>query len=300
MGNPESKDCKNQNGLSGMYLLKAEESDDRFGKISHYKHQQTGKLYWVKETELVDEARKELQGYMNKYKEDPDYQKVFNTIFMNIYLGDRTNRCYSDQVWLLTIVLEYFEKSLLLEIKQRWNQKHRKSFPESEIWGVCEAIQDMERHYQALSKKGVHGDVRLSNIFVVDDGSIKFLDVHMVNWRVSSFMRASLYDTKLPLAPEKLAELQKDESVEEVSSENEVWSIGIVLLCLATLQEDMGFYNWKSKTVDFNKIQKALEEVSLKYSTKLSDFIASCLKKDPADRKKMSELLNDTFSSQIF
>ena len=110
---------------------------------------------------------------------------------------------------------------------------------------MIEAIQEMENHFKAINR--MHGDVRLGNIFVSEDGSIKFTDVYLINWRVNGLMKALLSTARPPLAPEIMTKLKEDHPNDESTPENEIWSIGIVVLCMASLKKESFFYEWRSK-----------------------------------------------------
>lgn len=163
-------------------------------------------------------------------------------------------------------------------------------FAEEEIWMMVEAIQEMEQHFRSHDR--IHGDIRLNTIFISEDGSIKFLDTFLVNWRVNGFMKAVLNGAKPPLAPEMLKMLKEDAPNDESTPENEIWTIGLVLLCMASLKKESHFYDWRLRQVNFQNIEACLEDVRKRYQTKLHGLLSRCLQAKPSDRMNYKEFFH--------
>ena len=265
--------------------------DSRFGQVTIAKSIMNGQLVWIKESSLVLEAKYELESYMQSIKKDKEYYRIFSTL--NFFLSNIQNTLgyCTHEIWKSTVISQYFDKTLELEIDQRYLLAPKQLFPEDEIWLMFEALQEMELHYKAANR--VNSDLRLSNIFIAEDGSIKFLDVFLVNWKLNSTMKCLLYGARVPLSPEKLAHLNKDKPDEEWSTSDEVWSLGMVLLCMATLKKDhIDFYNWTTKTVKRREIDLALEEVRMRYSHRLYHVINKCLLDNPFERMNINEFVS--------
>lgn len=236
----------------------------------------------MKDTGLIAEAKLEMDSYLPRIKNDKEYYRVFSTLNFTVINKQNTFGYCTQDITHLIVIFQYFEKTLELEIDQRAQPEMYQPFPEEEIWMMVEAIQEMETHFKNMDK--MHGDMRLSNIFVSEDGSIKFLDSYLINWRVNGFMKAFLSGAKVPLAPEKLAKLIEEAPNDEATPENEVWSIGLILLCMSTLKREAHFYNWKQRSVNQQNISASLEDVRKKYSVKLHGLILRCLRDDPSTR----------------
>lgn len=269
--------------------------DSRFGTITIAKSMENGQLVWIKEAGLVLEAKIELEQYMDTIKGDKEYFRIFSTLDFAMINAQSTLGYCAHELWKCTAMLQYYEKSLELEIDQRFLLHPKQYFPEDEIWLMFDAIQEMEIHYRSMNR--FHSDLRLGNIFIAEDGSIKFLDVFLINWRLNSFMKHIIDGSKAPLSPEKMAHIHIDKPNEEWISDDEVWSIGIILLCMATLKKDSSdFYNWKGYTIIRKAIDQALDETRLRYSPRLHNLLVRCLSQ-PKDRFSMGELINMVGSS---
>ena len=301
--NPKGKTSNNRSSIvSDIVHLSVDERDNRMGQVTKCMNKSSKQLMWMKESAIPTELKLEIEDYVTRCKNNSDYMKLFNTSSLNLIKEDSKIGYCTHEQYILLIVMDYYEKTLEEEIAQRAaiQSSKQKMFKEDEIWMMFEAIQEIELFYQRINISFLHSDVRMSNIFIVEDGSIKFLDIRLVTWRQTGFMKATLFGTFIPLSPELMKELKEEVPNENVSPSNEVWTIGIVMLCMATLKPDTEFYDWKQKKLLTNRIESALEFVRSKYSSKLVDFIGSCLKENPKQRKQMKELLLVSFPSQIF
>lgn len=292
MGLPNSKD--NNDTIAEEYQIierkTGPSTDSRFGDVLIAKSNKTGQLVYIKESDMHNEEKEDLERYTsNLVPSLKDYYRIFITQDYKI-ANTQTQFGYCTQAtWKISIIMAYFEKTLELEIEQRALPDMRQKFPEDEIWMMIEAIIEMEQHYKKFNR--MHGDIRTSNIFITEDGAIKFLDAYLVSWRYNGFMRAILDHAKVPLAPEKMASLKKDIPSEEATQENEIWTVGIVVLCMATLKKDNTFYDWTKKDIIRSNIDKALEELRKTYSQKLFAFVSTSLHQTPSLRFSMAEFL---------
>lgn len=256
--------------------------DNRFGNVAVAKSHTNGTLVYVKDTGLITEAKIEMEIYLSKVKLDKDYFRIFSTLNFAITNKQSSFGYCTQDVNHLIVIFQYFEKTLELEIDQRAQPEMYQPFPEEEIWMMVEALQEMETHFRNNDR--IHGDIRLNNIFVSEDGSIKFLDVFLLNWRINGFMKAMLLGARVPLSPESLLKLKQDTPNDEATTQDEIWSIGLVLLCMSSLKREAHFYDWKNKVVNFQNLSLALEDVRKRYSVKLHGLLTRCLQTKPDDR----------------
>lgn len=270
--------------------------DSRFGTVTIAKSTQNGQLVWIKEAGLVLEAKMELEPYINSIRPDKEYYRIFSTLDFGLVNAQNTFGYCAHEMWKCVSMVQYFEKTLELEIDQRYLLQPKQYFPEDEIWLMYDALQEMEIHYRTHNR--FHSDLRLGNIFIAEDGTIKFLDVFLINWRLNSFMKHIIDGSKAPLSPQKMENIHKDQPNEEWTSEDEIWSIGIILLCMATLRKDnVDFYNWKGYSVIRKAVDQALDEVRLRYSQRLYMFLLKCLAQTPSDRITISEFIHTVGSA---
>lgn len=272
------------------------EDDDRFGPVSHGK-KNNGQPVIVKESDLIKIAKHEFDNYIDWIRSLPQYSRIFTTLDTKMLLQEQPLGYCTQEVHTLAVMMEYFEKNLELELIQRSHPDQRQQFPEDEIWMLFDALVEVERHFQSSqTQRQIHGDLRLTTIFVADDGSLKFLDPFLVNWMTNDLMFALQYGTssKVLLAPERLTNLREEERSKEgteTTEAGEVWTIGLILLCMCSLKTGDHFYNKRMITLEMGKIQSTLLEISRNYSSRMCELIGQCLKENPAERINLQKLL---------
>lgn len=148
----------------------------------------------------------------------------------------------------MMIFVKDINRDLASEIEFRRSQPSStiEYFPESDIWYTLESIIDMECHMAMNSR--VHGDIRPINRLTSESGFIKFNDSNILEANISSFYKTVNNIQKYPLPPEsllllknrsyKLSDLRKSDVFAEI------WSISIILVCIADLTEADYYYDW--------------------------------------------------------
>lgn len=153
----------------------------------------------------------------------------------------------------------------------------------------------------------VHGDIRTSAIFISEEGIFslklplnsnillgvaKFIDTNLTGYKKNAYIKTMLGMSKCPLAPEQLSSLSKKESNPKHESQStESWSIGIVLLTMATLSSDEVIYNWRDKSIDKRGYAHLMNQVHQRYSPLFNELVKKCLDFDPHNRPKLSDIL---------
>jgi serine/threonine protein kinase len=179
-------------------------------------------------------------------------------------------------------------------------------FPEAEIWYILEAVMNVEKHM--LERMRVHGDIRTSAIFISEEGKLspntyftiltrilgvaKFIDTNLTGYRQNAYVKTMLGMSKCPVAPEQLTSLGKKESNPKHDSQaTESWSIGIVLLTMATLSSEEVIYNWRDYTIDKRGFDHLINQVLQRYSPLFNDLVKKCLDFNPSNRPKLTDIL---------
>ena len=98
--------------------------------------------------------------------------------------------------------------------------------------------------------------------------------------------------SKCPLSPEQLKSLKIRVSApkHDIQS-NESWSIGILLLCMATLSSENVLYNWKDFEIDTRGFNHLMSQLKTKYSPLFVELVTKCLETDPINRPTLSDIL---------
>ena len=93
------------------------------------------------------------------------------------------------------------------------------------------------------------------NIIVPDDESIKFIDPTLIHFKMNGFMKTRLGMETAPLSPELMTCLQTNMEATGDQQASEVWSIGIVILSMATLSDYKSYYNFSKTAIDQGKVE---------------------------------------------
>ena len=291
MGASPSIDLLKQKKAAYIPMERKKVFDDRMGEIMIARDRDSDRLVWMKEHDVTFEEKLALAKYYEHEKRDDNYFKIFTTFdFMAVNTQSQLAYC-SHPTWTILVVGLHVDKTLEEEVQQRavLDISSGGYFTENEIWLIVQAIQDAEAHYTRNNR--LHGDIRLRNILVLEDGSIKFVDSFLCHWKSWAMHRAILEGTRVPVDSDVLQKIKSDEASDFPSSQNEIWSIGIVILCMATLRTEKEFYDWTKKRIRTEVIKQALLEIPSRYSSKIQDLLVACLHEIPEQRLSMFKFL---------
>lgn len=166
-------------------------------------------------------------------------------------------------------------------------------------------LKDITSGMEALkSQRIVHGDIQPSNIFVMDNKTLKLVDSGFINDGRSGFQRQyQEHDYKTPLGPQAVACLLRGKGMTAFDKEkNDIWATGnnfflmylkgITVLSTIFNENYNSYYDWQSYEINYELLKKRL--VSLKkdlgYSTEFVDVMTKILKKDENKRYSIFEL----------
>jgi len=120
----------------------------------------------------------------------------------------------------------------------------------------------------------------------------KFVDTNLTGYRQNAYVKTMLGISKCPLSPEQLVSLSKKEnSPKHDSQASDSWSIGIVLLTMATLSSEDVIYNWSEKVIDKRGFDHLMNQVRQRYSPLFFELVNKCLNYDPFSRPKLNEII---------
>lgn len=270
-----------------LFFIKAEK-DARFGQVDVYKSKSTGQLLWVK-TNTGDQTM-DLTAYKLHIKNNQAYMGLFNTIDVRNKVAKhlKTFICSQDQM-VTQVYLERIEKTLLDDLLQR--AKSQKRFGESEIYTVMDKVLQMELFMQFY--KRLNGDLRLSSIFVTEDGYLKFYDPVLLEQYSNGYYSALFGEEQALVSPEEMLDVRRQSNKSlSVEDYTEAWSLGIILLCLCNLKTEESIYDWKTKNIRFEAIEVMLGFTRRGYSPELSNLITAMLERDTQRRISISSLIS--------
>ena len=246
-----------------------------FGEAYLVKSNMTKKNYVMKSInfELLDEKNKLYtinEAILLKNIDHPNiikFKEVFEVKKPNIQL---------------IIIMEYAENGDLNKLLET-NINKKVYFKENILinWlcQICSALKYI--HY----KKIIHRDIKPANIFMNNLGQIKLGDFgiskNLKNLELASSFVGSAYYT----APEMIYE-------EKYSYEIDIWALGVTFYELMNLKKP---FRAEYPAIYLEIKNKEVDEINNIYSKPFRNLIYQMLKKNPKDRPKADDILNNLF-----
>ena len=246
-----------------------------FGEAYLVKSNMTKKNYVMKSInfELLDEKNKLYtinEAILLKNIDHPNiikFKEVFEVKKPNIQLN---------------IIIEYAENGDLNKLLET-NINKKVYFKENILinWlcQICSALKYI--HY----KKIIHRDIKPANIFMNNLGQIKLGDFgiskNLKNLELASSFVGSAYYT----APEMIYE-------EKYSYEIDIWALGVTFYELMNLKKP---FRAEYPAIYIEIKNKEVDEINNIYSKPFRNLIYQMLKKNPKERPKADDILNNLF-----
>ena len=246
-----------------------------FGEAYLVKSNMTKKNYVMKSInfELLDEKNKLYtinEAILLKNIDHPNiikFKEVFEVKKPNIQLN---------------IIMEYAENgdlNKLLEININKKIYFKENILINWLCQICSALKYI--HY----KKIIHRDIKPANIFMNNLGQIKLGDFgiskNLKNLELASSFVGSAYYT----APEMIYE-------EKYSYEIDIWALGVTFYELMNLKKP---FRAEYPAIYLEIKNKEVDEINNIYSKPFRNLIYQMLKKNPKDRPKADDILNNLF-----
>ena len=246
-----------------------------FGEAYLVKSNMTKKNYVMKSInfELLDEKNKLYtinEAILLKNIDHPNiikFKEVFEVKKPNIQLN---------------IIIEYAENgdlNKLLEININKKIYFKENILINWLCQICSALKYI--HY----KKIIHRDIKPANIFMNNLGQIKLGDFgiskNLKNLELASSFVGSAYYT----APEMIYE-------EKYSYEIDIWALGVTFYELMNLKKP---FRAEYPAIYLEIKNKEVDEINNIYSKPFRNLIYQMLKKNPKERPKADDILNNLF-----
>ena len=165
-------------------------------------------------------------------------------------------------------------------------------FEEQDAWNI---IRDLVAGLKAFRDLNLHhGDIQPANIYVLNNKSLKLIDVCFMNDEKSGFMRKfNEFDYQTPLSPQALGALMLGpDSASFDKEKNDIWSLGITLLTTFVNEDYNNYYDWKNFRVNDTLIRSRILKLSKDYgySSDLINLLDRMLEMDDFKRIGIQEL----------
>lgn len=290
MGNSGGIETKSAQEVYQGYQLMGVEENPRFGDISLYKDKTSGQVLWVKEVAIDEKTTEET---IDKYILSLAWKEpVFITKGIYKVAPQEGFLCSANchVAPKFVVMMEYIERDLENEIYLRASELEKDYFPEPEIWYIIESIMSVES--VILRQNRFHGDLRTSSIFLSEEGETKFWDPTLLDHKSNSYLKVLAGQSKCNLSPEYFQALHSNQKEPKSNPElTDIFAMGIIILCLATLREDNWYYDWNLKDILWPNISRSLSELKSRYSPLLFSVAEGCLRLRVAERIHLGDVL---------
>ncbi|VVB05169.1 unnamed protein product [Arabis nemorensis] len=209
-------------------------------------------------------------------------------------------RCYGEDQTvengekLHNLLLEYASRGSLATQLKKLNGE---GLPESAVRNHTKSVLRGLRHIH--SNGFAHCDIKLGNILLFDDGSVKIADFGLAR-KINGDLTASkegveIRGTPLYMAPESVND-------NEYRSAADVWALGCAVVEMFSGKTAWSFKegsNFMSLLIRIG-VGEELPEIPVELSEEGKDFLSQCFVKDPVKRWTVEMLLNHSFVAVDF
>ncbi|KAM3135907.1 hypothetical protein pb186bvf_012036 [Paramecium bursaria] len=188
----------------------------------------------------------------------------------------------------INVLGEYFSRSLEDDYQETVSIKQ--IFNESYLWFLTyQIVQGCE---YIINQGTFHGDIRLKNILKNPDGEVKLIEHKFQSNGKNSYQQALFSDEILYIAPELLGSLyMKNTDVKADFGKADVFSLGMMLLEIASQQSSATCYDWPFKKLHTNVIQERLARLGqIGYSRMFQNLINQMIS-EVDDRPGFTDLI---------
>jgi NIMA (never in mitosis gene a)-related kinase len=240
------------------------------GACTLARNNEDGRHYVIKQVDLGKLNKKERQQSLNEAKllSSLRHPNVIN--YVDSFLARKSDH--------LCIVMEFADGG---DLSNKVKNAHGVNFPQDQIldW----AIQIALALQHITSKRILHRDVKTQNVFLTSDGLVKLGDFGIARTLNSTFDQAHTFvGTPYYLSPELILERPYDAA-------SDTWAFGVCLYEMMALKHPFNAGDMKSLMQRILKVQYDAPPTC--YSPELRTIITRLLTKDPAQRLKLSEML---------
>lgn len=268
------------------------ESDFNFGSVIIFRSLKNPRLN-VLVKEKIFLAEDELNRFLVKARARAGIKGSNVAPLIEVILSTDKKLCSTTyKCW---IGYEYQERTLekLLRQRKTYENEESQNLSEEDAWGI---MNDLVRGLKSYADSGYyHGDLQPSNIFVLNDKTLKVIDTCYMNDFDNAFNRRYIdFTYKSPFGPQAMAALSLGPNYATFDREkNDIWSLGICTLVALTNEDFNIFYDWTNQEIHFDLIQARLRKVSnMGYPSEFIKILKLTLEKEEYKRASLHELLN--------
>lgn len=270
--------------LSSEELIhKASKKVSHLGDVQEFEHKSNKNVVLSKEITITD-PNKLTEDSLRTLKQrlhlrHPNLLKIYG------YMLDSSKATNA----ALSVFFESFSSDAATEFEVL--RKEKKYLQEDELYNslmdVLQALGFLQQHSIA------HGNLTPESIFMSQKGEIKLLDDSLFEDEYSVF-RDCLNGAQIPyMSPELFHSLRKEKNsdIRVNKFKSDAFSVGMIFLYGALLEEPSNCYNWETFTFYPSRLYDRCEQLRKRYHGQFANVISHLLRLDPNERPDAQQVL---------
>lgn len=248
-----------------------------FGVVFKALYKKTGAIYAIKAIDKKNKTNQEGRSYFKREIEIMYKVRHKNIVRLYTHFED-DHYCY--------FVMEYISKGNLFDIVEK---QRNKCLDKKTVAMYMRDLLSAVYYLHNMDPPIIHRDIKLENVLLHEDGTIKLTDFGWSNYCFDDEVRDTFCGTPVYLAPEMLKRLEHDHNVD-------LWCIGVMMFELITGKLP---FNTSSKVA----LEDSIIRVKINWPTDIDvqarDLISRILKYQPKDRLQVEGIFKHTFFTTL-
>lgn len=249
-----------------------------FGTVFKAKYKKTGTIYAIKAIDKTNKTNQEGRSYFRR--EIEIMYKIRHPNIVRLYTHFEDNDyCY--------FVMEYVSKGNLYDNIQK---QRRKLFDTKTVAHMMKDLLSAVYYLHNMDPPIIHRDIKLENVLVDEDGTIKLTDFGWSNYIFDDEVRDTFCGTPVYQAPEMINRKEHDYSVD-------IWCLGIIMFEIIT-----GHLPFNSASKEL--LEESIKKVKINWPNDIDraakDLISRILRYDPKERISIENMFKHPFFTALY
>lgn len=244
-----------------------------FGIVFKALYKKTGAIYAIKAIDKRNKTNQEGRTYFKREIEIMYKIRHPNIVRLYTHFED-DSYCY--------FVMEYVSKGNLYDNIEK---QRKKCFDAKTVANYIKDLLSAVYYLHSMDPPIIHRDIKLENVLVHEDGSLKLTDFGWSNYIIDDEVRDTFCGTPVYLAPEMVKRKEHDHNVD-------IWCAGVMTFELITGKLP---FNTSSKVALEDSIMRVKINWPPDINSQAKDLISRILKFNPSERLQIENIFKHTF-----
>ena len=257
--------------------------------LDHYilMHRSSARKLVYKECELSNSILLQTTPILQELtkRNNIDHQNLLKLFSFN-------NETHNSESKKIALIFEHSAKSFSHEINLRLQTQIH--WTEQELLNTLEVLLcglDF-LHYNGL----VHGNITKNSMVYSHDGFVKLADQFIQFNGYKKTINQMKTERNTYISPETLFNENYDDFP---LKENDIWQLGMIFLESSLLKSCLDLIDWHEKTIDFEEMNRRIEEVEKLKSRNLAKLLRIMLNKLPEKRLEIMNVLKEKWPENL-